>query len=268
MDSKAMTLVLALKWLFEEGEAVVVSSDSKATTSLGISYEDKKVHATSLDNDRPVAIVSGSGDPSLVKWGFEAADEVLLKYAQNEYPVKFASFRSAVREIEHVFMERLNHLRSFGVEPEIQMILCGLDLSGKASIYLLDNRGLAEPRHENPGYAIIGSGFVTGGILLLRLLGYTMELDLGILTTFILDNVSEVDIAVGPFVGESYLMRLDEKKENIVLGPMKKEAIAEYKEKSAKRKEMLRKLWRLCDSIGEEEVEEILDKIAERQVEK
>ena len=39
-----MTLVLALKWLFDTGDAVLVASDSKATTSLGITYEVKKTY--------------------------------------------------------------------------------------------------------------------------------------------------------------------------------------------------------------------------------
>jgi len=168
-----------------------------------------------------------------------------------------------VRDIEYSFMKRFSKLRDLGINPSFQMVLCGLDPDGKASIYLFDNRGLAEPVHDNPGYAIIGSGFVTGGILLLRLLGYTMERDLGILTTFIVDTVSEVDTAVGPFVGESYLLRIEEKegRKEIVLGPLKDEALLEFKEKSAKRKELIRKLWQLFDEVGEEKVEEALNSL-------
>jgi hypothetical protein len=36
--------------------------------------------------------------------------------------------------------------------------------------------------------------------------GQRQDIELGLLTAFILDMVSEVDYSVGPFVGESYLM--------------------------------------------------------------
>ncbi|MEM4407191.1 MAG: hypothetical protein QXI19_00450 [Candidatus Caldarchaeum sp.] len=271
-----MTLILAFKWAFEKKdggltEAVLVSSDSKATTSIGVSYEVKKVYPIFLMEDKPVAIAGGAGDPSLAKWGFEVAEDILLKYARDEYPVRFTAFRKAVREMEYRFARRFSELRNMGLDPGFQMVLCGLDPtiepSGRASIYTFDSKGLAEPVHDNPGYAVIGSGFVTGGILLLRMLGYTMELDLGLLSTFIVDAVSEVDTAVGPFLGESYLMRVEENGEGIqlALGPLKEEALIQYKERSAKRKDLIKKLWRLCDEMGEEEVEKALNRLPARK---
>jgi len=66
-----------------------------------------------------------------------------------------------------------------------------------------------------------------GLILLLRLFGHRPDIDLGLLTAFILDMVNEVDASVGPFIGESYLMwvekRGDEKYLN--LGPLKPEVV-------------------------------------------
>ncbi|MEM1990089.1 MAG: hypothetical protein QW782_05595 [Candidatus Bathyarchaeia archaeon] len=60
-------------------------------------------------------------------------------------------------------------------------------------------------------FAVIGTGFFTGANLLLRLLGYEPEkshlLDIGALSVFIIDVVSEIDPAVGSFIGESYYMR-------------------------------------------------------------
>jgi len=68
-------------------------------------------------------------------------------------------------------------------------------------MYLFDERGLAQPVHDNLGFAVIGTGFFTGGNLLLRLLGYepgkSYMLDIGALSTFIIDVVSEIDPAVG-----------------------------------------------------------------------
>nr|MDO8099139.1 hypothetical protein [Candidatus Njordarchaeota archaeon] len=251
-----MTLVLALKWGSPEQESVLVAFDSKATTPFGIAYEVKKVYPVFLDA-KPVGMASGAGDEALVKWGFETVDDVLLKLAKQESPDSFEAFRKGVREVESRFVKRSSELRNLGVTPGFQLILCGLDAKGKASIYLFDERGLADPRHDSPGYAIIGSGFVTGGTLLLRLLGYKLELDLGILTAFILDRVSDVDSTVGPFVGESYLMRISEEKEGrkeIHLGPLTDEALIEYKDKSNRRKELIQQFWQLCDDVREEKV--------------
>ena len=190
-----------------------------------------------------------------------------MSYAEKEYPVTFSSFSGAVRELEQRFVKRFAELRNQGLDMGFQMVLCGLDIEGKASIYLYDNRGLAEPVHESPGYALIGSGFVTGGILLLRLLGYKPQIqDLGLLTTFILDSVSEVDMAVGPFVGESYLLRIqiENRAKELIFGPLKEEALIKYKENGRKRKELISKLWQLCDLVGEDEVEKLMNQLEEK----
>lgn len=128
------------------------------------------------------------------------------------------------------------------------------------------HRGLAEPVHDNPGFAVIGTGFFTGGNLLLRLLGYTSGesyiFDIGALSILIIDVVSEIDPAVGPFIGESYYMRVENGK--VVLGPLKEEAIKEYKEKAQQRKEILRRLWRLLDLVGEQEIITMIEELEKK----
>lgn len=76
-------------------------------------------------------------------------------------------------------MKRFSEIRSYGLKPSFQMVIGNVDLNGKASLYSFDDNGLAEPVHDNPGYAIIESGFITGGLLLLRLLGYSMGYTFG-----------------------------------------------------------------------------------------
>lgn len=136
-------------------------------------------------------------------------------------------------------------------------------------MYQFDPRGIAEPVHDSPGYAVIGAGFVTGGILLLRLLGYTPEesykLDLGSLSTFIIDTVSDIDPTVGPFIGESYHMRAEEGK--VLLGSLKEEALKEYKEKTTKRKEIIKKLWQLMDTIEEQKIIEKIEELEKLTIE-
>jgi len=257
-----MTLILAFKLTHGEGDAVLVMSDSKATAAFGIAYDVKKIHPIRFKGNA-VGLVSGAGDSGLVKGGFKLAEDVLMRYAEKAYPVSQDDFAKASEEIQSSLLSKFSQLRGLNLEPDFRMILCGLDLSGKASIYCYDSRGLSEPVHNNPGYAIIGSGFVTGGVLLLKLLGYTPEVDLdrlALMNTFVLDNVSEVDTAVGPFVGESYLMRLEHDKsaKRIVLGALYDDALVEYKRKASSRRDLFRMVWRASDRLGEEKVRELL----------
>ena len=257
-----MTLILAFKLIHGDGEAVLVASDSKATAAFGIAYEVKKIRPIRFKGSA-VGIVSGAGDSALVKAGFKLADDILVRYAEKEYPVSHDAFARAAEEVQSGLLTKFSQLRGLNLDPDFRMILCGLDLSGKASIYSYDGRGLSEPVHENPGYAMIGSGFVTGGVLLLKLLGYTPDVGLdglGLMNTFILDNVSEVDTAVGPFVGECYLMRIEHDKgaRQIFLGALKDDALVEYKRKASSRRDLLRMVWKASDRLGEEKVRELL----------
>ncbi|TDA42066.1 MAG: hypothetical protein DSO07_01270 [Thermoproteota archaeon] len=182
-------------------------------------------------------------------------DQLAIKEWNSKTPSS-SQFEEAVKRIESALIDRFKKLRDQGLEIDFNMILVSVDHQGKASMYLFDRRGLAEPVHDNPGFAVIGTGFITGGNLLLRLLGYSPEesygLDLGALSTFIIDVVSEIDPAVGPFIGESYYMGLKEGK--VELGVMGEEYIKEFKEKARQRKELIRKIWRLSDSVGEQKV--------------
>ena len=261
-----MTLVLALRW---NRDGVVISSDSKVTVGP-VSYEARKVYPILLkvnDDYVPLAIARGVGDVSLIKQSYRICEKVLIDLAVKEWNKKtpsFSQFEEAVRHIESILIGRFKELREQGVEFNFNMILASVDRDGEVSMYLYDERGLAEPVHDNPGFAVIGTGFYTGGNLLLRLLGYSPEeshkLDVGALSTFIIDVISEIDPAVGPFIGESYYMRLGE--EGVLLGSLKEEAIKEYKEKTRRRKELIRR--RMFDTAGEQN---ILKKIGELEKE-
>jgi len=266
-----LTLVLALKWVTKNGEGVVVSSDSRATVGP-ISYEVRKVYPIVLEEDVPLAVAGGAGDASLVKQGYRICERILKEMAAKEWgrtTPTFEQFEETVEQIEGAIMERMDELRTHGVELDFSMVLASVDVKGRASIYVFNERGLAEPVHDNPGFALLGRGLFTGGALLLNLLGYAAEesyaLDLGLLSTFVIDVVSGVDPSVGPFVGESWYMRVE--KGRVVLGPLKGEALREYKERSRKRRELLRRLWRLLDLVGEERFEELLKNL-ERSLER
>jgi len=270
-----MTLVIALKWYFSPSEeAVVISADSRATMGP-VSYEVRKIYPIVLredDEEIPLAVAGGAGDASIVKQSFRIAERTLIEMAKEEWGNRtpsFEEFEEAIRAVETRLIRRFSQLRGQGIEIDFQMILASVDPHGKASIYLFDPRGLAEPMHDDPGFAVIGKGFFTGGNLLLRLIGYSpaesIGMDLGLLSAFIIDAVSEIDTSVGPFVGESWLMRVDRAEGKVMLGPLKDEALREFKDKVRKRKELIRKLWRLCEVV---EKEEEVDKIIEEALEK
>jgi len=50
----------------------------------------------------------------------------------------------------------------------------------------------------------------------------------------------------------------------VVLGPLKEEAIKEYKEKAQQRKEILRRLWRLLDLVGEQEIITMIEELEKK----
>jgi hypothetical protein len=49
----------------------------------------------------------------------------------------------------------------------------------------------------------------------------------------------------------------------VMLGPLKEEAIKDYKTRAQRRRELLRRLWRLLDVTGEEKVENIIRNLEE-----
>jgi hypothetical protein len=45
-------LVFAFRWLFEDGDAILMVSDTKATTPFGIMFEAKKIHVVTSGDDK------------------------------------------------------------------------------------------------------------------------------------------------------------------------------------------------------------------------
>ena len=83
-------------------------------------------------------------------------------------------------------MIRYRELKGLGIEPDVRLLLASVSQDAKPLLYVFDDRGIAGPVHENPGYALLGKGVITGGLLLLRLLDYrpreAWEWDLGLLS--------------------------------------------------------------------------------------
>ena len=262
-----MTLVVALVW----GRGVLVSADSRASTGI-VFHEERKIEPIyfgSGDDELDLAIAGGAGDAALVKSGFDVIKEVFSSWIENveRRNPDDSELRSIVRTIEDRLMRKYAELRRFRINPDVQLLLASVTNDGKPRLYVFDDRGLAQPMHDNPGYVLLGRGAVTGGLMLLRLLDYrpgeAWEWDLGLLSAFIIDAVSEVDPSVSPFLGESYFIRYDAEKEKVVLGPLTEEAYREYKAKLKKRRALFKLLWGVAEEIEEDEIEDILRQIKE-----
>lgn len=265
-----MTLVIALVW----GRGVLVSADSRASAGLVI-HEERKIkpiYFTRGDGEElGLGIAGGAGDAALVKQGFRVIeagfrswfDRVGSREGRNPTAEEVDGI---VADIESRLMRRYRELRGLGVEPNATLLLASVTNDGKPMLYVFDDRGIAEPMHDNPGYALLGKGVITGGLLLLRLLDYrpgdAWGWDLGLLHAFIIDMVSEVDPTVSPFLGESYLIRYDEGRGKVVLGPLREEAYREYKERVRRRKELFKLLWSAVEERGEDVVRRELMRLA------
>jgi len=140
-------LLIALKWILEGKEGVVVSSDSKVTVGP-VSYETRKVYPIFLTvdgEDVPLAIAGGASDASLIKQSYRVCERVIRDIAVREWKRKtpsFDQFEEAVKQIESAFIGRFRELRDQGLDLSFNMVLASVDHNGKASMYLFDERGL------------------------------------------------------------------------------------------------------------------------------
>ena len=271
-----MTLIMALVW----GLGVVVTADTRATAGP-IYGEERKIYPIYLnigDEELDLAVVAGAGDSALIKQGVQLMRRVYIEWSKelgNEVrnPTEDESLR-IVERIERALIERYALLRNVGINPSVEILLATVTHEGKPLLYVFDSRGIANPMHEVPGYAILGAGRITGAQLLLSLLGYDPERaaswDHSVFPVFVIDMVSQVDPTVSSFTDpqSSVYIRYDVKARKVVMGPMKIESFKEAKEAVGKRVKAIRKLWELMEIASEDEVlgylEELMKKYTKR----
>jgi len=242
-------------------------------------YETKKIRSVILKTEHggvPLALIGGAGNAAILKQSFEIIEEFLKKNALERWNCDTPTaeqFKMAVRDLERIFTVQYKEFRDLGIVPDAQVLLSSVDVNGEVSIYLIWPNGLAEPIHDSPGFAIIGSGELTGGLLLLRLLLQSTIKDpncIGILAAFIVNLVSEVNATVGSFTGDAYFMYSSGNKVHI--SELTQRAAMEFLKISDIRKEILRMIWALCDTIyywheikeldfDEQRLRDILEKI-------
>jgi len=254
-----MTFIIALRW----GNGILVTADTRVSSMIGIMREEKKIFPIGFyinGEEYDLALLAGSGDATIIKQNMENIQKIFENWfisLQKPRSPKEDEMEKIVHEIENYLINRYSELKNAGIEVDTTMLLASVTQEGNPKLYKFDDRGLCEPLHDNPGYALIGSGTLTGGLLLLKLFDYDPIKfigDRGLFSSFLIDCVSEVDTSVSPFTGDSYYIRWDEDKKRVLAGSLYPEMIKEFKEKSALRKRLIPLFWFMLDSLGEEKI--------------
>jgi hypothetical protein len=159
-------------------------------------------------------------------------------------------------DIQRRLPARYRELRSLGYEPEASLIVAAVDGDGNPYIFRYSG-GILDDRTED-GYAMVGIGRDTGGVLLLSLLGYGPEAtwDMGLLALLL---IAAVNPYVSPLAAEADGLYIRWQDGKVVMGPLEPEAFQEYKQRAKKRIQLIRALWQLAETCGEEAVEKALE---------
>lgn len=218
--------------------------------------------------EKALAIVSGYGDEALVEAAFQEAEDVFVEWFDAVGSKSWRSpggteVRRIVSQIEERLLERHRSLRSVGVAPRVYMALATVTQEGSPRLYYFDERGLSSPRHETPGYVVLGPPqAVSVSEAILRIFGYTpsesQALSLSTLSAFIIEAAAEVDPLVSPMVGESLLIRQDPAEKDVVISSLKEQVLLRLRERVSRRREAVKTAWRAMDMLGDEREERVL----------
>ncbi|MEM4971833.1 MAG: hypothetical protein QXE01_11355 [Sulfolobales archaeon] len=218
--------------------------------------------------DKPLAIVSGYGDISILSSLFQIAEDVFIEWFDTAGSRSWRNpgeleTRRIVSQIEERILERYRDLKNLGVTPNAQLSLALVTQDGSPKLYYFNEKGLASPRHQAPGYIVLGSpASVAIAEALIRAVGYSpqesMGLNLGVLSAFMISLASEVDPNVSPYIGDSIYMRYDPEEKDVVVGSIKDQALVKMIERLERRREAVKLLWRAMDILGDEREERVL----------
>jgi len=264
-----MTLIVAicLEKKRTHEQSVLMFSDSQATTGP-VAYSVHKIEEIWSDSDYPLAIASGAGDSAMIKKAINLSNSVLIKYATEEWDNKtpsFGQFWQAVQEIEKMLISKISEYKEMEVDVGFDLLLASVSADGLSSLYLFDSRGIAQPVHDSPRFACIGSGFVLGGNLLLQQF-YSPDLDLdeaSKLATYVINEVSTVDSFVGPFEGESCYFRLEKGKP--VAGSITVRSLREVRSEYKWTKKLMKYVWEQSNTFGPKDLYRIIQRATKKQ---
>ena len=270
-----MTLIIAFKCYGPEGtEAIHITADRKASGDIIVDV-DKIIPIAYLgdkqndDNAKEIdlALVSGAGHPGLIRQFARIVEDIFLKAFTNTWSNKepsFHQFEQATLIVQDEYMNRLNMIRRNGSNAMAHLLLCGLDRTGKVSMYEFDYDGIAIAVHDSPGFACLGRGFLTGGDIIMKLL-WNPEINADwslYLSAFTLNMVTLVDPSVGSFEGDSWYFRLVDGKPSF--GPLRSTSLENTRARVELRRQLLKLTWDLCDETDEDTVKKVLNELEDK----
>lgn len=262
-----MTLIVAICITEEKGEqCLLISSDSQATMGP-ITYRVHKIAPIRepIQEEEPIAIVAGAGDTAIIKKAIDISEHILWETSninwENETPT-FDQFKQVIPKIEIALIQMIQFYKTKKVDINFEFLLGSVSPEGYASLYYFDRRGLAQPVHDDPGFACIGSGFFLGGNLLLQQF-YSNDMDFEDalqLTTYVINQVSMVDSNVGPFEGESFYFGLRDGKSFLGSITANTKFLKELRTEYDSRQELLKYVWRESVFTGSKRLKQLIRK--------
>ena len=258
-----MTLIVAICTdEEEEGQGLVISSDSQATVGP-VTYRTNKIFPVIFDQT-PLALIAGSGDSAIVKKTVDLCKKTLITKCEKEWKGNTPTLEQLEQTIPEIEISLIKKISTYKIEKvknlTFNLILGGVSPAGESSLYVFDHRGIAQPVHDDPGFACIGSGFYLGGDLLLQQF-YERPIDwvsAAELAAYVINQVSRVDAAVGPFEGESWYFRLEDKEPS--LGSLSFKGFKKVQRECTCKQEALKYVWELCRYLPGEEPLRIIKK--------
>jgi len=247
-----MTLIVAICTVGEEGEGIVICSDSQATVGP-VTYRVHKI-VPIRQGIEPLALAAGAGDTALIKKAIDSSKKILTKNSVREWNGKtpsFDQFKETVPEIESSLVKKISFYKDRELTVNFDFLLGSVDSQGKTSLYVFDSRGIAQSVHDDPGFACIGSGFYLGGNLLLQQFSSpNLDLDEACdLAAYVINQVSRVDAGVGPFEGDSWYFCV-RKNKGPFLGELSKKGFRMMKSEYEGRRKLLKYVWKHSDVFG------------------
>ena len=159
-------------------------------------------------------------------------------------------------DVQRRLPARYRELRSLGYEPEASLIVAAVDGDGNPYIFRYSG-GILDDRTED-GCATVGIGRDTGGVLPLSPLGYGPEAtwDMGLLALFLIDAMAAVNPYVPPLAAEADGLCIRRRRGGH--GAAGARGLPGV-QRAKKRIQLIRALWQLAETCGEEAVEKALE---------
>lgn len=251
-----MTLVIGMVW----GDGVLVVGDNRVVDGSTAHSERKVMPIYAVDGSENIglAIVSGAGDGALVKQGFEVVSSAFTRhYKERPRPdTKLLSddeLGIVLSDVQSRITDMLSQLRSKYVPYDLSLMIATVTMEGPR-LYVVDGRGIIEPVHEDPGYAVLGIGRESAQ-LLLRLLGFnkrdSVNWDLGLLGMFIVNMVSKVNPYVSPVEEPGDVMYIRRDGDSVSIGMLSPSEFMRMSRRVEDRAALLSLVWRALEHLGD-----------------